>query len=144
PDRRRGDTGHGVRHGPRRCRNRGSHPAIGPRAKLRRQPAHGLDPYRQGVSCLEPRARYTRERPLLQQEGLSGYGGQAEGARGNPGGGRSMTWRYSKNKLVPTVNVVPAFITKEPEPDESLVGFIDRTFARTVFANPIAALAHAG
>nr|WP_314260791.1 hypothetical protein [uncultured Devosia sp.] len=55
-----------------------------------------------------------------------------------------MTWRYSKGKLVAPADVVPAFITKQPEPDESLVGFIDRTFARTVFANPIAALAQAG
>jgi hypothetical protein len=55
-----------------------------------------------------------------------------------------MSWRYSKDKLVPLADVVPAFLTFEPKADESLVGFIDRTFARTVFANPIAALAQAG
>ena len=54
-----------------------------------------------------------------------------------------MSWRYSKDKLVPLADVVPAFLTFEPKADESLVGFIDRTFARTVFANPIAALAQA-
>lgn len=55
-----------------------------------------------------------------------------------------MTWRYSQGKLVPLARVTPAFITMAPKADESLAGFIDRTFARTVFANPIAALAQAG
>ncbi|MBE7733519.1 hypothetical protein [Devosia faecipullorum] len=55
-----------------------------------------------------------------------------------------MTWRYSKDKLVEPGRVVPAFITMQPEPDESLAGLFNRMFGRTVFSNFSAAAARAG